>query len=167
MLIRKATRDDVPQITGIYNYYVLNTHITFDLEAVSLNNRLTWMEQFNNEKHLLFVGTEADKVIGYACSTRFRTKPAYDLSVESTIYLDPAHTGTGAGAALYNHLLDALHKAEVHRCYGVIALPNDASVALHRKLGFKETGLLTEVGYKFDQYWDTLWMEREFRGSSG
>ena len=96
----------------------------------------------------------------FRSSSRFRVKPAYNNSVETTIYLNPDATGKGIGRRLYAALLDELTSTSVHRCYGVIALPNDASVRLHKQLGFTEAGHLTEVGYKFDRYWDTLWLEK-------
>jgi phosphinothricin acetyltransferase len=161
MRLRIATIDDLEAITRIYNHYVVNTHVTFDLEPVSLENRKSWFTAFNKDPlHRLLVGETDEGIIGYASSSRFRVKPAYESSVETTIYLDPESTGLGYGRALYEHLLQALTGTAVHRCYGVIALPNEASVSLHKKLGFREAGRFTEVGYKFDQFWDTLWMER-------
>jgi len=160
--IRDAVPGDAEALAGIYNHYVLNTPITFDLEPVSRDNRLTWMAQFDNPRHRLMIGEVDDRIVGYACSTRFRTKPAYDRSVETTIYLQHEAGGQGYGRALYGSLLDALATTDTKRCYGVIALPNDASVGLHKQFGFIEVGHLTEVGYKFDQYWDTLWLEKRF-----
>ncbi len=163
IIIRTANSTDIPAITRIYNHYVRETHITFDLTEKTETDRAAWLEQFTgNQRHQLIVGEVDGSVIGYACSGTFRTKPAYDRSVETTIYLDHTAGGKGYGLALYQHLIDSLSQTDVHRCYGVIALPNDASVALHRRLGFVEKGRLTEVGFKFDRYWDTLWMERSF-----
>lgn len=159
--IREAVPDDIRALVNIYNHYVLETHVTFDLDPVDVDARLSWLKQYNrNPRHRLFVGISNNEVIGYASSSQFRIKPAYDLSVETTIYLSPEAQGNGFGAQLYEHLLRSLDATDVHRCYGIIALPNDASVALHARFGFVEAGKLTEVGYKFEQYWDTLWMER-------
>ena len=161
LTIREATPGDLESLTAIYNHYVVHTHITFDLQPVTIENRRVWLTHYNQDaRYRLFAGVKDDQVIGYASSSQFRTKPAYDQSVETTIYLSPDATGHGFGHRLYEHLLQSLDPADVHRCYGVIALPNDASVSLHKRLGFSEAGKLTEVGFKFDQYWDTLWMER-------
>jgi phosphinothricin acetyltransferase len=97
--------------------------------------------------------------VGYACSSRFRPKPAYDTSIEVTVYLHPKATGSGIGTALYERLFAELKDEPLHRAYAVIAVPNPASVALHRKFGFAEVGTLTQAGRKFDQWWDVLWME--------
>ena len=159
--IRETRREDLASLREIYNHYVLNTHITFDLEPVGAEDRSRWFQQFNhNLQHRLFTALEDGKVVGYACSSQFRVKAAYDGSVETTIYLRPQYKGSGLGKSLYQHLIAELRNSQVvHRCYGVIALPNDASIGLHQSLGFTLAGRLTEVGYKFDQYWDTQWME--------
>lgn len=159
--IRAARAEDAAPLADIYNYYVLNTHITFDLEPVTAEAREQWIQGYHeNEIHRLFVGTDDGQVVGYASSSAFRPKPAYDRSVETTIYLSPESGGNGWGSRLYQHLLEVLDGTDVNRCYGIIALPNDASVALHKKFGFTEAGHLTDVGYKFEKYWDTLWLEK-------
>ena len=159
--IRMPTAADAGTLADIYNHYVINTHITFDIDPVSVENRLEWMAGYNNSnRYRLLIAESNGIVLGYASSSRFRVKPAYDNSVETTIYLDPGAAGSGLGALLYGALLESLAAAGVHRCYGVIALPNPASIRLHSRFGFTEAGRLTEVGYKFDQYWDTLWMEK-------
>lgn len=161
LVIREANREDAPAIAEIYNHYVRETHITFDLEPVTVQNRIDWLSGYNqNVRHRLFVGEVDGAIIGYTCSSQFRHKPAYDKSVETTIYLDHRATGKGYGRLLYAHLFDTLAQTDVHRYYGIIALPNQASVELHQHFGFQERGVLTEVGYKFDRYWDTLWMEK-------
>lgn len=165
MNIREAEPDDLPALCEIYNHYVVNTHVTFDLEPFSVPDRQAWFAQYNhNPRHRLFVAESNGKVSGYASSGQFRAKPAYDESVETTIYLSPDAVGQGLGRPLYTHLLESLKDAAVHRCYGIIALPNEASVKLHLSLGFVEVGHLYEVGYKFDRYWDTLWLERRQTG---
>ncbi len=161
LTIREAALEDAKTLADIYNHYVRETHITFDLDPVDEDNRRGWIESYNsNQRHRLFVGETDGLIVGYACSSQFRYKPAYDRSVETTIYLNHEVTGNGYGHKLYQHLFESLARTDVHRCYGIIALPNEASVQLHRRFGFVEKGVLTEVGYKFEQYWDTLWMER-------
>ena len=87
------------------------------------------------------------------------------MSVETTVYLDPAATGSGLGTLLYGTLIDRLVGDDrLHRAYGGIALPNDASVALHEKLGFEHVGTYREVGRKFGRYWDVAWFEKDLSG---
>ena len=161
--IRRAVESDLERLTEIYNHYVVTTPVTFDITPFTPTARLDWFRQYNrNPVYLLLVACVDEKLIGYASSSQLRRKPAYDRSVETTIYIDPEFSGRGFGKKLYARLLLELQKAGVHRCYGIITLPNDASLALHSTLGFTKAGLLTEVGYKFDKYWDTLWTEKTF-----
>ena len=160
--IRNATANDVQPLTDIYNYYVENTHATFDLNPVTVESRLEWLQHYNKTPiRRLLVGEADGKVIGYACASEFRARPAYDKSAETTIYLDHKQQGKGYGRLLYTRLLGELERTDLHRCYGIITLPNPGSVALHTAVGFREIGTLNEVGFKFEKYWDTLWMERQ------
>ena len=165
--IRPAVLDDLKEITNIYNHYVENTAITFDTSPWLTEDRMDWFKQFQAETihQCLVLSTqstdEGDEIRGYACSSTFRQKPAYDTSVETTIYLHPDATGQGLGRLLYEQLLGNLNQLNIHRVYGIITLPNSGSIRLHESLGFDRIGTLTEVGYKFDQYWDTLWLERK------
>ena len=96
----------------------------------------------------------------WATSSSFRTKPAYARSVETTVYCEPATTRQGLGSALYGELLAVLGGEDVHRAYAGVALPNDASVALHERCGFRAAGTFREVGRKFGRWWDVRWYER-------
>jgi phosphinothricin acetyltransferase len=162
--IRPAVRDDLPRLTEIYNYYVINTPITFDLESVTVESRARWFDEHTGTKrHRLFVAEDAGLVVGWAGTGAFRDRAAYDTSVETTIYCARDATGRGIGAAMYRVLIDALKNEDIWRVLAGITLPNDASVALHRRFGFTEVGVFTECGRKFGKYWDVVWMERPLR----
>ena len=88
----------------------------------------------------------------------FKSKPAYRTSVEVSIYLAQDAATLGLGSRLYKELFDRLNDQPLHRAYAGIALPNLASMALHEKFGFTQTGIFKEVGYKFEQYWDVVWL---------
>ena len=160
--IRPAERRDLPELVRIYNHSVTHTHITFDTRAFALEQRRPWFEGFSESgPHQLLVAELDDQPIGDASSRKFRGKPAYDQSVETTIYLDPAFVGRGFGHRLYGALLDSLRTQEsVHRAYGGIALPNPGSIALHERFGFGLVGTFCEVGFKFGKYWDVSWYEK-------
>ena len=162
MLIREGRPEDLPRLLEIYNYYVEQTHITFDTNSVSLDARKAWFEDFSNDgPYRLFVAEANGHVSGYASSREFRVKPAYARSVETSIYLGPDDCGTGSGSALYARLLEVLKdEAKVHRAYGGVALPNEASIALHERFGFERVATFSEVGFKFGRYWDVAWFER-------
>jgi phosphinothricin acetyltransferase len=106
------------------------------------------------------VAISAAKILGFACSSRFRPKPAYETSVETTIYLAQHAVGRGAGSKLYTELFRSLENEDVHRAYAGVSLPNPASIALHERFGFKRVAHFTEQGRKFGRYWDVAWYEK-------
>ena len=162
-MIRPACASDLPALVDIYNHYVRETPITFDIEEASVDGRRVWFEQFAPEgRHQLIVSEQKGQLAGYAHSTAFRPKPAYRRSVETTVYLEPSFMGQGTGSALLAELLARLDAAQAHRAYAIITLPNEASIRVHEKLGYRHLMTLSEVGHKFGRYWDTRWMERKF-----
>lgn len=164
VLIRPATRTDLPRLTEIYNHYVVNTPVTFDLEPHAVENRVAWFAQFApTGRHQLMVAEEDGTVMGYAGTTRFRAKAAYDPTVETTIYCSPDAISKGLGSRLYAALFDALAGEDVHRIVAGYTLPNAASAALHKRFGFQPVGVFHDVGRKFGRYWDVAWSERPLR----
>lgn len=162
--IRPASRDDLPRINEIYNYYVINTPITFDLEPQTVESRARWFaEHTAGKRHRMFVAEDAGKIVGYACTGPFRDRAAYDTSVEASIYLAHDVAGRGIGATLYRTLFAAVKDEDIHRLLAGITIPNEASIAIHRKFGFTDVGAFTECGRKFNRYWDVVWMERPLR----
>jgi phosphinothricin acetyltransferase len=99
-------------------------------------------------------------ITGYATSQQLKPKSAYETSVEVSVYIAPGWARQGIGRGLYESLFGNLVGQDLHRAYAIIALPNDASVALHQDFGFRDVARLSEVGRKFDRYWDVIWMER-------
>ena len=161
VIIRPANLADLPRLTEIYNHYVVNTPITFDLEPYTVERRKTWFEQFaTTGRHRLLVAEAGGLVIGYAGTTRFRPKPAYDTTVETTIYLSSEAAGKGVGSRLYDSLFKALADEDIHRIVAGYAIPNPASKALHERFGFQLVGIFRENGRKFGRYWDVAWSER-------
>ena len=139
--IRDATERDLPDIREIYNHYVVHTAATFDIEPFAVSDRQAWLDQYSSSgPHRLLVATQHGEVVGYASSSRFRPKPAYDRSIEVTVYLHPRATGGGIGRLLYDRLFAELRDESLHRAYAAISMPNPASVALHRAFGFTEVG---------------------------
>jgi len=160
-LLRRGRDADLPALTAIYNHYIRETAITFDLEPYTEEKRRPWLRDFADEgRYQLFVAEHAGAVAGYACTRRFRDKAAYDTTLESSVYLAPDARGRGFGRALYERLFAALDGVDAHRLIAGITLPNPASVALHERFGFTPVGAMREVGRKFGRYWDVLWMER-------
>ena len=166
-MIRPATEDDLEAINDIYNHYVLESHVTFDDEPIDMDTRREWFSHYApTGRHRVFVATEGDEVIGYATSSRYRPKPGYLTSVETSVYLAPDAIGKGAGTRLYETLFKSIEGADVHRALAGIALPNPESIGLHEKFGFKRVALYTEQGRKFGRYWDVAWFEKPLGGPS-
>jgi phosphinothricin acetyltransferase len=161
LLIRRGERADVPSLLQIYNYYVANTPITFDVDERTLEQRLAWFDTFaNSGRYQCFVALRGGIPIGWASSGRFKDRAAYDLSIETSVYLKPEETGKGVGRLLYQTLFAALSDSDAHRAYAGITVPNDASERLHRAFGFYRYGLSRETGRKFGRYWDVAWYEK-------
>ncbi|NKC00805.1 MAG: GNAT family N-acetyltransferase [Pseudomonadales bacterium] len=159
--IRHLRESDFADLVAIYNYYIENTPITFDLDLYTTESRMPWFEQFREgSRHVCLVATEAGRVLGYANSATFRTKAAYQTSVESSVYLHPEATAKGLGSALYQALFEYLGSQPVHRIYAGVTLPNEASIALHTRFGFENCGLFQEVGFKFEKFWDVQWLQK-------
>lgn len=159
--LRAARFDDLPRLVEIYNHYVLHTPITFDTRAQSVEERRPWFDKYSESgRHRLQVAIEHGTIVGYASSSQFRVKPAYDSTVETTVYCAPDQQGRGVGSALYAALFAAVSGENVASYIAAITVPNAASLALHARFGFREVGVMHRVGYKFDRYWDVAWLER-------
>lgn len=161
VLIRRATDDDLPALTDIYNYYVRTTPISFDIEPRTVEQRREWLRQFSESgRHQCFVAVEDGVTIGWASSGKLKDRAAYDTSIETSVYLAPTHHGKGLGRRLYETLFAALKDCDIHRAHAGITLPNDASVALHKSFGFRLIGTQHEVGRKFGRFWDVALLEK-------
>ena len=158
--IRAATAADLEAINDIYNHYVLNTHITFDEQPWPLPQRQDWFGKFTDSPYSLNVAVEGDRVCGFSYTSSYRPKSAYNRSAEVTIYTAHKQAPKGTGTLLYKHLIKE-SEGIFHRLYAIIALPNEGSIALHKKLGFKAVGELSDVGYKFGQYHSTVILEKQ------
>jgi phosphinothricin acetyltransferase len=167
--IGPATDQDLAPIVGILNYAAANSIATFATRPVTVAERRDWFGQFSPAgPYRLLVARRGDQVLGYACSQPYRDHDAFRETVEVSIALDVRHRGQGTGTALYRALFDALDREpSVHVVLAGIALPNDASVALHRKFGFTDVGTFREYAVKNSQYISSLWMQRLARPQAG
>ena len=164
LTVRPARVEDLPRLTEIYNHYVLNSPVTFDLEPYTVERRMQWFSQFGvTGRHRLLLVEGDGLVLGYAGTTRFRPKAAYDTTVETTIYCSADNTRKGLGSLLYSALFEAIVNEDIQRIVAGFTLPNPASQALHQRFGFKLVGVFHEVGRKFGRYHDVAWNERPLR----
>ncbi|MDX6300166.1 MAG: hypothetical protein QOF53_1380 [Nocardioidaceae bacterium] len=158
--IRPAAEDDLGDIAAIYNHEIANSIATFDLEPPTLEY---WHQRLVGQHpgdHLLVAVDSDEDVVGYAYSWSYRPRPAYGLTRETSIYLDPSVRGRGIGRLLYPVLLDTMAASGVHTAVALVALPNPSSAALHRACGFEHVGTMREVGFKFEKWVDVEWYQK-------
>lgn len=159
--IRAALESDAAALARIYNYYVMNTCATFEIEAVEPTDMANRLARSSARDLPWLVADEGGTVRGYAYAAPWKSREAYRYSVESTVYLDPDSTSRGLGKRLYARLIDELRECRVHAVIAGISLPNELSVRLHEHLGFRRIGSFREVGRKQDRwvdvgYWELL-----------
>lgn len=161
VLIRLAEESDAAAIAAIYRHYVEQTPISFEDVAPDAAEMARRMRGDLPGYHPWFVAEEGDRLLGYAASSPFRTRPAYRWTVETGIYLAPDAAGRGVGRELLATQLGVLERQGYVAAIGAIALPNDASVALHEKLGFTYAGTYRGVGFKLGEWLDVGLWEKE------
>jgi L-amino acid N-acyltransferase YncA len=157
--IRQATEEDASRISEIYNYYVLNTTVTFENAVVDAADVVERIRE-KMAKYNWLVGEVDGRIVGYSYFGSFRPRSAYRETVESTIILDRDCTGRGYGSALYEKLLQSVETMGFREIIAVIALPNPESLKLHRKMGFVEAGVLRNVGFKQGRYIDIAFWQK-------
>ena len=157
--IRPATDADLDDVAAIYAREVHEGTATFDLAPPPRSKWEGLLASDHPGDHFL-VATSGEQVLGFAYSSAFRPKGAYDGTREVTIYLDPAAAGRGLGRRLYDDLLARLTAGGMRTALACISLPNDASEALHRACGFERQGVLREVGRKHDRWIDVVWWQK-------
>lgn len=157
--IRPATPGDAAAICAIYNPYVAATTISFEEDPVQAADMAQRIADVAAAGLPWLVALEGAQLVGYAYATKWRARPAYRSSVESSVYVDAAAAGRGTGMLIYRALLDELRAREVHMVIGGIAQPNERSVALHERLGFRKVAHFSEVGRKFGRWVDVGYWE--------
>lgn len=160
MLIRDAIADDARAIAAIYNPYILGTSISFEEEPVADAAMAQRIADVQAGGLPWLIAAQDGKVLGYAYATKWRVRHAYRFSVESSVYLAPEAARQGVGTALYTALLAQLNERGIHLVIGGIALPNDASVALHEKMGYEKVAHFREVGFKFGRWIDVGYWQK-------
>jgi L-amino acid N-acyltransferase YncA len=155
--IRYATPEDAPSIQAIYAPYVENTTISFELEPPDVEEmRQRIAKTLVTHPWLVYVNP-AGELVGYAYATKNRDRLAYQWSVDVSVYVAPSGHRKGIARGLYTALFDLLRLQGFYNAFAGIALPNDASIGLHRALGFQPAGVLPMVGYKLGQWRDVSW----------
>jgi phosphinothricin acetyltransferase len=153
-MIRDVTPDDAKKIAEIYNYYIEKTIVTFEYDMVSEQTIKDRIKKVKDKNFPYFVYEQDGIVIGYAYLSNWRERAAYDITLETSVYLDQKAIGSGIGSILYQELIDRARKINLHSLIGVISLPNPESQKLHRKFKFELIGNFKESGTKFGKLID-------------
>ncbi|MDR1177821.1 MAG: GNAT family N-acetyltransferase [Spirochaetaceae bacterium] len=157
-MIRTVSLEDAGAIVFIYNYYVKNSPATFEEIPLSARDMAARIRTVG-ENYPWIVWEENGEILGYAYMHRYHERAAYRYTAEDSIYIRAGCEGRGIGRALLENLINAARKMEIRVLLSIITVPNEASVGLHEKFGFKKAGQFHEVGYKFGQWLDVGYWE--------
>ena len=157
--VRDATEHDAADCTAVYAPYVTDTAVTFEDEPPS-RREMARRIAAAQERHAWLVLEHDTSVVGFAYGGAFRSRAAYAWTCEVSVYLGVQQTGRGGGRMLYDALLARLAERGFRKAVAGMTLPNDASVALHRSLGFVPVGTFQRVGWKHGAWRDVAWMQR-------
>lgn len=163
--IGPAVEADLPGTVEILNETIMSSYATFATRSTSVAEQREWFGQFAaTGPYRLLVARSGGRVVGFAASLPYRDHEAFRQTAEVSIALDRRHRGQGLGTKLYGALFDRLAGEPLHVLLAGIALPNDASVALHRRFGFTDVGTFNEYAVKNGRYISSLWMQRRMSG---
>jgi len=156
--IRQVEPSDAKQIAEIYNFYVQNTHHTFETEPVSFEEMQNRIGEII-KTYPYFVAEESEEILAFAYATKYKPRSAYKHSVEVSVYVKIGIKGKGFGTKLYEKLFEELKQTDVHAIIAGIALPNEASIKLHERFGFEKVAHFREVGFKLGKWIDVGYWE--------
>jgi phosphinothricin acetyltransferase len=164
--IRDATPEDAPACRELYAPYVRDTAVSFETEPPTVEEMRQRIADAQRN-HAWLVLEDDGRVAGYAYGGPFMSRPAYRWACTVSVYLEPGRRRTGAGRALYEALFERLAGRGLREALAGIALPNEASVGLHRALGFEDVGTYRRVGWKLGRWHDVAWVQRPLTSGSG
>lgn len=160
-LIRPATAADLPTIRDIVNEVIANSTAIYSFDPVTLDERQAWFDAKQAAGFPLLVADEGGQVLGFSSYGDFRGAwPGYRYTIEHSVHVHAAHRGRGLGAQLIEALFPFARAAGKHVMLGAIDAANEASIGLHRKLGFEAVALLPQVGHKFGRWLDLAILQR-------
>lgn len=159
--IRSAVVTDVKELLSIYTPYIKETAITFETTVPTEEEFSQRVERILQDFPYL-VAVEEKKILGYAYASPYYNRSAYDWTVELSVYVAQDARGKGVGGLLYCHLEEVLLKRGFKNLLACIALPNDASLKMHEKMGYEQVAHFKKVGYKFGVWHDIVWLQKSF-----
>lgn len=159
--IRTATAADAPSILEIYIPYIEKTTITFEYEIPTLEE-FTQRIVTTLQRYPYLVAEVNGKILGYAYAGVYKGRTAYDWSVETTVYVKENCPVKGIGSQLYQVLEEVLQQQNIRHLLACITAGNERSVKFHQKFGYEEIGTFPNIGFKFNEWCDVLWMQKSF-----
>lgn len=159
-MIRHISVSDTQSIADIYNYYILNSTVTFEEEKVTIDEIAERIKEVQSADLPWLIAENDSEILGYAFAKKWKERSAYRFAVEISVYVKHTEHGKGWGSLLYEALFDELADTDIHTAIGGITLPNEASVGLHEKFGMKKVAHFHEIGYKFGEWRDVGYWEK-------
>ncbi len=167
-VVRPSTERDLIPIAGIYSHYVLHSSATFEITPPTPDELAKRRSQILDLGLPYLVAEQSGTVIGYAYASEYRSRPAYRFTVEDSLYVDPCHVGRGCGIALLSALIQQCEAGPWWQMIAVIANTDSrASIRLHERFAFSNAGTLRSVGFKFNNWLDTVLMQRVLGAGDG
>lgn len=158
--VRPATPADLPAINNIYNYWVDRSPATFDLEHMTVEWRDAWYRDRTDGGYPVLVAEAEGQVAGWVCLSKWSPKKAYAKTVDESIYIADAFRGRGVGTLLLGAILDEARRMDMHVVMAGVVACQEASLALHRSLGFVEAGRYEHMGFKLGEWHTLVWLQR-------
>ncbi|WP_125763387.1 GNAT family N-acetyltransferase [Companilactobacillus hulinensis] len=158
--IRPVTEEDAQVLLGIYAPYVLDTAITFEYEVPTIEEFVSRIKSIS-KKYPYLVAEDAGKVVGYAYADTYNSRDAYNWTVEISIYVDSQFRGQGIGKMLYHELEQKLLQQKIVNILACITEQNTSSIRFHERMGYELVGTFKKVGFKFDTWYDIVWMQKK------
>ncbi len=156
--LRLATEGDLRAINDIYNHYVRHSTCTYQEQTETLASRRRWFAR-HGRQHPVTVADLGGEILGWGSLSAYHARSAYRFTVENSVYVHPQHHRRGIGSALLQDLIARAHTLEHRAIIAAIDADQPASLALHARFGFKHSGRLEQVGYKFGRWLAVVYLE--------
>ena len=157
--IRPVKISDATACLNLYSKYVINSAVSFEIAPPSIDEFEHRIEDIS-KRFPYFIAEENGVFAGYAYASAYRDRLAYQWNVEVSIYVEDYKKKSGVASKLYTELFAELERIQICKAFAVIALPNDASIGFHHKMGFEKFATYKNVGFKLNQWHNVLWMEK-------
>ena len=158
---RNLENKDIRDVLKIYNYHIINGQSNFEEKKITYRNFLKLCTNIQKEGLPFIVCLKSEKLIGFSYLSKFRSKSGYRFSFENSVYVDSKHIGFGIGTKLLKKLIQSsLKNKNIKTIIAVIANNSIASVKIHEKNGFKNIGIIREVGFKNNKWLDAIYLQK-------